>query len=172
MGNNMKPMDEAIKNVEEYLVEKEATLKKNKPILDGKLYEIKKVDDKIEWHKEKIKELEEEKSEKVKRMGDLMEIAMVGKHQLKNGFGIKPDNRYKLEIKDKPAFFKWLKSNREPSEVLEFLVDGIKKTALKNFCEKEINDQRVRGIMNPEIDGIEIQSRTFTRLTTYRGKKK
>ena len=55
---------------------------------------------------------------------------------------------------------------------MEFLKDALKVTAIKSFCTTELNDQRINGVMEPKIDGIEIGAETYRRLTTTIKKEK
>lgn len=114
----------------------------------------------------RIKESEEQKQKALNAYAELLDLAVVSSHTLKNGFTAKPDNRHKVFVKDKKAFMKWLKNNKSPDEVIDFICDSIGVTKLKRFCEKEFNDQRDKGNMVPEIDGIVFGDLTYRRLTT------
>ena len=164
----MKPLDIAF---EEFKA-REMEAGKHKPYLDKALFEIEKIDEKINWFNEKAKQLEKEKQVKLSNLNELFDLAMVSKHSLKNGFTAKTDNRYKLEVEDTGAFLKWLKANCEPQEILKFFSDSLKVTKLKSFCEAKINEMRINGELAPEIDGVKIYDVTFRRLTTKKEVKK
>lgn len=168
----MKIMDKTLIEIEEIMIERASKLNKMKPFLDHKLKEIQKIDNKLNWYQEKIKEIEKEKQKELDKMNDLLETAMVDTHKLSNGFGVKPDNKRKVEITNISDFLKWLKQNKTSSEVLSFFDDAIKLTKLKSFCEKESNEQRLKGIIQPKIDGVEFGDITFLRLTTFTSKEK
>ena len=142
--------------------------------LDADLKEIQKVDNKIEWFKEKTKELEKDKQVLLNRLSETFDLAMVHSHSLPNGFAAKVDNKFKCEINDSGKFLKWLKVNCEPHEVLEFFQDSLKVTKVKDFCSKQINKMKINGYMEHEIkiDGIEFSDLTFRRLTTIKPKGK
>lgn len=144
--------------------------KQMKPILDNQLKIVKRIDGKITWFEDKIKELEIEKQHELRKMNDLLELALTGTHTLKDGYGVKPDNRRKITIKDVGLFMKWLKLNKTSTEVFDFFKDGIKIGSLKKFCDKEINLQRINGELSPTIDGIDFGEITYRRLTTFNKK--
>ncbi len=160
-----KPFDIACEDAEKFANERLAEQKRLAPFLNRNLFQIYNIDN-------KIKELEKVKQEKLEKLGELMDLAMVNTHSLKNGFTVKPDNKRKVIVKDIAKFMAWLKVNKKPQEVFDFFKDAMKISALKSFCEKEANDQRIKGIMNPEIDGVEFGEITYRRLTTYMKKEK
>lgn len=163
-----KPLDWAM----EKIMEQDMEAKKYKPYLDKALRDVKLVDDKIDWYQRQIDEQEKIKQAKLNKISELFDLAMVSKHELPNGYTVKTDNRYKLEVQDVGAFLKWLKTNCEPQQVLEFFKDAIKVTKLKSFAEKQINEMRINGELSPEIDGLKIYDVTFRRLTTLTKEKK
>jgi len=155
------------------LMENDLEAKKFKPYLDSAVKEVQKIDNKIKWFEDKIKEEETKKQIELKKVADLFELALVNSHQLTNGYKVMIDNKYNLEVHDVGAFLKWLKVKCEPQDVLEFFSTSIKKASLKTFCEKYINKGRIDGKFQSEIeiDGIKINDLTFRRLTTKEGKK-
>ena len=164
-------MDKAIEKVDKQLAEKAIAQNKAKPLLDRQLRAVEKADGLIKWYENKIKEAEEDKQKELMKMNDLLEMAEKSTHELKNGYKVKPDNKYYIQIKDVGAFMSWLKKNKTPDEVFEFFKDSIGKRALKKFCSKEINHQKECGIIEPVIDGIDFGDITYRRLTTTRRKK-
>ena len=142
------------------------------PYLNKKLWAIFKIDSKIKWFEKKIEELEAEKAKQVEEMDELLDLAVVTSFKLTNGFVIEPDNRHKLEIKDFKAFMLWLKKNYSPNNIMEFLEQNIKVTSLKRFCDRHLNQMRLKGEMNPTIDGIEIIDVNFRKLRTRMKKEK
>lgn len=165
-------LDIACEKVVKMMNEEAAAKNKMKPILDKKLKEIQKIDNKIKWFEDKIKELESDKQFELNRMDDLLDLAMQSSHSLSNGYTVMPDNKAKVEVLDVAAFLKWLKQNREPQDVLDFFSDALKKANLKKFCDKEMNNQTEKGILEPKIDGIRFGEITYRRLTTLTKKVK
>ena len=161
-----KPFDVLVKKIHKEILEANKTLEGAKPYLDTAAKKIQKVDNKIEWFEKQIKELEKEKQEKLGEFQELLDAAGTFGHTLYNGYTIRPDNRYKAEILDKQAFFAWLKKNRTPDEVLDFLGRAISATKLKNFVGAECDRQKERGIMEPQVDGVKIFDINYRRLTT------
>lgn len=145
--------------VREKILKEEAQLKKTKPFLNKQLEKIQRID----W---KISALKAEKEKELLEMDSLLDLAMVSTHKLKNGYKVRPGNRYKVEILDIGLFMKWLKTNKPPGEVFDFLKDAIKLTNLKDFCMREANIQRVNGELNPTIDGVEFGEMTYRKLST------
>ncbi len=160
-----KLLDKHLDDAHTAVLQRDIELKKAKPHLDRQLGTVRYLD-------KQIKKFEEMKQEEINRMEDLMELAVVSKHTLKDGFFIKPANTRKVYLKDIGKFLKWLKANRNPYEILAFFKDAFKITAVKNFCDDEANAQRLKGIMEPKIDGIELGGITYNRLTTGYPKEK
>lgn len=160
--NRKEAIDKAVKDIED----QELEAQKYEQILNRDAWAILRIDRNINYHEEKIKDLEKTKQDKIKLFNDKLELAVLSKWELDNGYTIKPDNRYNIEVEDTEAFLKWLKSNCKPEEVLEFFKDALKKSNLKRFAEKKINEQRLEGVMNPEIDGLYIKDLAYRRLTT------
>jgi len=165
-------LDDCLDQIESDMLDQAVQQKKMNPILDKQLWVVQKIDGKITWFENKLKELEEEKQLELRKMGDLLELAMKQTHELKNGYTVKPDNKRKLEVKNLGDFLKWLKINREPQDVFSFLEESIKKTSLTRFCNKEANNQRTNGELEPKIDGIKFGVVTYRRLTTENKKEK
>lgn len=163
-----KPLDYAMDKIKEQDME----AGKHKPYLDAECKIVQNIDNKIEWHQSKIAELEKLKQAQLSKVSELFDLAMVHKHELKNGYIVKTDNRYKLEVQSVGDFLKWLKANVEPQDVLKFFEDAIKITKLKSFVEHQINLQRIEGELEPKVDGIKIFDVTFRRLTTTKRKVK
>lgn len=160
-----KPLDIAVEKAEKILLGRAAMENKMKPILDKKLKEIESLDI-------KIKNLEKQKQIELSNINELLDLAMVQTHALDNGFTVKPDNRYNLEVISIEDFMAWLKKNKKPQEVFKFFKGAMKILALKRFCEKEIADQRINGEIDPKIDGIVIGDMSYRKLTTIRKEKK
>lgn len=150
----------------EKVIRQMAASKEHQKILDNELRKVERIDKKIEWYKDKIAELEDQKQKELSRFGELLDLAMKSTHMLKNGYFIKPDDRRKVEVKDVPKFLKWLKENKEPQVVLEFFNDALKITNLKAFVDREANHQRVNGVVNPSVDGVDIGEITYRRFKT------
>ena len=163
----MKPLDKCFKEIEERMIE----AGEHKLHLDNAIRPILKIDNSIDYYKKKILELEDEKELELRKVSDLFELAMVSTHSLKNGYTVKVDNRYKIEIKNVRAFLGWLKVNADPENVLELFATGLKKTVIYKYASKEINNMRIRGEMEPKIDGLEIYDITYRKLTTKRNQK-
>jgi len=145
---------------------------KYEPYLKTEVEKVQKLDNKIKWFESKIKELEEEKQQQLRKTMELFDSAMVSKHILKNGYTVKVDDRYAMNILDTGKFLKWMKTNCEPHEVLEFFTNSLKVAALKKFCSQQVNKMRDDGKLGDEIviDGIEILEKDFRRLTTEKRK--
>lgn len=167
-----KPLDKFFKEYEKEELERDAKLNNMKPHLDKQLTHIQSIDNKIGWYEEKAKDLEADKQNALRKMDDLMEMAMVQRHELKNGYTVLPVNKRKVTIESIDKFMIWLKKNKEPQDVFNFLKDAIKLTRLKKFCDVEANQQRMNGILKPEIDGIDFGEVTYRRLTTKIKKEK
>jgi len=159
-------MDNALASVDAIMQKQNEQKEKFRPILDKRLQKIEVVDKAIENLENIIKQKEEEKIMLLKDMENDMELAMVSTHTLANGYTVKPDNRFKIEINDIGAFMKWLKTTKTPDEVFDFFKTALKQTSVKRFVEKEINLQNTKGIISPEIDGVEIFDISYRRLTT------
>lgn len=167
-----KNLDEAMAKCEKIMIEQAAERNRLKPYLDAQLRVIQKFDKKIEWFEHKIKEIEKEKEKEINKIQDLLELAGTVKHELDDGYQIKPDNRREIVIKDIKKFMLWLKQNKTSSEVLDFFESALKATAVKRFCEKEHDKQRLNGIMSPAIDGVIMGDMTFRQLkTSYKNNK-
>lgn len=161
-----KPLDAACDAVTKLLIEKDKTKDMAKPFLDKKTSEIEDLDEKIAWFEDKISDIEAKKFKLLDEIQDLFDTAGVTKHSLKNGYTIKPDHRRKVNIKDIAGFLKWLKTNMEPQEILDFFKNSLKVTSIKRFCEMQYIEQREKGNINPSIDGIDFGELTFSKLTT------
>ena len=162
----MTAIDDALDEVVKIMKDEAVKKKKMSPYLNKQLKKIQKIDNKIEWFELKKAELEGEKQKELTEMGELMDLAVVAYHSLYNGYTVIPDNKRNMKIIDSGAFLKWLKTNRPPSEVFKFLKDALKIANLKSFCNAEINAQRLKGIMEPKIDGIDIGGISYRRYKT------
>jgi len=171
-NGNSKSIDESFKKVSKQMLNAAVENKKMKPILDKQLKEVEKIDNKIKWFENKIKEEEERKEKELRKMNDLLELAVKSTHKLSNGYTVKPDDKREFTVEDIGSFLKWLKANKSPIEVMEFLKTSMKKTALRSFCNEEANKQRIEGIIEPKIDGIILGQVTYRRLTTCISKEK
>ncbi len=158
--------------IEKEMLEDAINKKEMKPLLDKQLQVVQKIDNKIKWYENRIKDIEIEKQRELSKMGDLLELSMTQTHSLSNGFTVKPDHKRKLEVKNMGEFLKWLKKTKEPQAVIRFLIKAIGVTALKSFCNKEANEQRINGELEPKIDGIEFGVISYRRLTTVRKEQK
>lgn len=118
------------------------------------------------------KKLEAEKQESLKAMEDLMEAVPVLIHSLPNGYTIAYDHKRKMQIDNMTSFLRWLKAHCQPHEVLSFFDGALKSASIKAFVEKKCDEQRCEGILDPKIDGIDLQEITFRRLTTFYKVKK
>jgi len=166
------PFDIACENVEEDMLKKAAETKRMAPYLNEQLKKVQKVDKSIEWYENKIGELNKQKQNELAKMDDLLDLAMVSSHSLKNGYTVKPANSMKIKVVSTQKFLGWLKKNRTPLDVLLFFEGALKLANLKRFCEKEYNEQRLKGNMEPKVDGIEYGDITYRRLTTGIKKEK
>ena len=167
-----KPIDDALIVAEAQMIETAAQKKQMEPLLNRQLKEVQRIDSSIIYYENKIAEAENEKKKELMKMNDLLELAGTSSHKLKNGYKVLPDNKHYIKIEDITLFLHWLKANKSPSEVIEFLEAAIGKTALKRFVNKEINKQRENGELTPSIAGIDFGEITYRRLTTKQGKKK
>lgn len=163
-----KPKPKAINIDEAYekVIKEMVARKENDKILDTELSKVEKIDKKIEWYEKKISELEAQKQKEIKRFSELLDLAMKTTHIKPNGYFIKPDDRRKVEVKSVPDFLKWLKVNKEPQVILEFFNDALKKTKLSEFANREANHQRINGVINPKIDGIDFGEIQYTKYKT------
>ena len=157
-----KPLDLALETLKENAAKKGEM----KPYLDTQLKAVQKLDNKIAWFENKIKEIEEDKQKELRKMNDLLELAVTTSHTLDNGYYVKPDNKRKVEVIDIGKFMKWLKTHKTSTEVFDFFKDAMKISKLKSFCDKEANAQRMNGELKPSIDGIDFGEITYRRLTT------
>lgn len=162
LKNNLDALDKVLK-------EKENNLKKWTPELNKQAHVIKRLDDTIEYHEKKIKLLEEQKKDELEKMQELFDSAVINSHTV-GDYKIYASLSRKMDIADVPAFLKWLKLNCTPDEVIEFFTDALKATNLKRFVERQADKQRLKGEMNPIIDGIDLGDITYRRLTTKKGK--
>lgn len=170
--NDKAAIDKAYKDISEMMLKKAVAEEKMKPYLDKQLKEVEKIDNKIKWFEGKIKEEEAKKETEIKKMGELLDLAMKSSHALPNGFTVLPDDKREFKVIDAGKFLKWLKANVEPVEVMEFFKTSLKKTSMRSFCDKQANLQTEKGIMEPKIDGVQFGDITYRRLTTEKKKVK
>jgi hypothetical protein len=168
MSNKKDALDKAMADI----AGREKKKENMKFFLDQQLRIIERIDKRLAYYEQKKIDVELEKREALSKMENLLDLASTLKHELDNGYFVKPDNKYKIEITDIVAFMKWLKNNKRPDEVLDFFKNALKISNLKHFCNKEINKQRIEGIIEPEIDGVILGDVSFNKLTTgYKEKK-
>ena len=165
-----KKLDNVFEQFDSIKKEKAEKNKKMKPYLDKQLSKVEIIDNKIIQAEKVIDLLEKERQAELLKMNDLLDLAMKDSHSLSNGYKVIPDNRRKVKIINIIDFMKWLKDNKSTKEVLEFFSEAMKVTKLKTFCEKEANHQRMEGILEPSVGGVEFGDITFRRLTT-KGRK-
>ena len=161
----MTKLDEAVKSKNKEFLEIQAEKDNMKPYLDKQLWHIHNLENKENFYKDL-------KQKSIDKMNDMMELGGASSHTLKNGFTIKPDNRFKIRIVDMAKFLQWLKNNKNPQEVMSFLEDAIKLGELKKFCCKEFNKQQLNGEILPKICGIEFGELTYRKLITVHEKEK
>lgn len=172
MTKPLKPLDRALAEVEKNMLEDAAEKKKMEPYLTKQLYVLKRIDDRILYFENQLKELEIKKREELSKMSDLLELAGTSRFEVKPSKGnvriyrVKPDNRHKVEIENMFSFMYWLKENIEPQEVIRFFAKALKLTELKKFCNQQYNEQRSKGDMNPSIDGIKFGDLEYRKLKT------
>lgn len=161
-----KPLDLACDEVDKLMLKEAAQKKKMTPYLDEHLMKIQAIDRQLNWNEKKKTELEKSKKALLSKMNELLDLAMVQTHSLRNGYKVKPDHKRKIVVKDITKFMMWLKKNKPPSEVFSFFKDSIKVAKLKSFCEKEAIEQGLGGELIPIIDGVDFGDITYRKLTT------
>lgn len=160
-----KKLDIAMETVEKILLEEAANKNEMKPYLEKKLKEIR-------WVENKQAELSQKREDLLKEMTDLLELAGEISFQLTDGFRARYAHTREVKVEDFKAFMKWIKENKEPKDVMEFLENAVKSGAVKKFVEKEIENQKINGELEPNIDGVSAGAISFRRLTTdHKGAK-
>lgn len=141
--------------------QKEAT-----EVLDIQAKKVEGIDKKITYHEEKIKELEKEKQKELDKMHEFFDLAVTNSHKLSNGYQIKVHGKRPMTITDTALFLKWLKNNFSPIEVMEFFNEALKSNSIKNFVERYFDDERLRGNLNPKVEGVDVEAINYRRLIT------
>lgn len=155
-----KPLDQAMEDIE-----------KNREFakihLDKQAITVRAVDRKIEALEKQLKRLEQEKQKELEKMMEYLELGVVLKHTLPDGYTVTYDHKRKVKINSVSEFLRWMKAHCKTSEVLTFFDDSLKAASIKKFVEKKCDEQRAEGVLDPKVDGIEIGEITFRRLTTF-----
>lgn len=159
-------MNEKLLRLDAAVKDKEDRLKEMRETLDKVVKPVQAIDLRIEQQLKVIAKLEEEKQKALEKVRDAFELAIVNGHTLSNGYKVQFHGKRPIKVTNIKAFLGWLKVNVPAEEVATFLGAAIGSKELKKFVENYCDDMKLKGVIVPSIDGINLEEINFRRLRT------
>ena len=150
-----KPLDIALQKIDQHFF--------NNPEAIKQLKILEKHHDNIERIKKELDNAKILYKNECEKMTNILELLNLRQYSLGPNFECFEKTYHEVEVIDKKAFFKWLKENCTPDEIIEFLTPPTTKGDIKKFINKKLEDK------NEDIPGLDLKA-VFTVLKTRRKK--